>query len=85
MTPEDKKWIKRLLKDPNYPPYIERFADIIKAQEKEIKNLLSWLKIAASRIEEWGAYANDYYQEKWNLKGDIKQIVDVVRAYESRR
>lgn len=31
-------------------------------------------------IREWAAYADTYFQEKWDLEGEIKNIKDRLRA-----
>jgi hypothetical protein len=33
--------------------------------------LLQALKDATDAIEHWGAYASDYFQQKWDLQSDI--------------
>lgn len=43
---------------------------------QEIERLRSALERAADDIESWGAYASGYFQDKWNLQGDI----DAARA-----
>ena len=38
---------------------------------KENERLREALREAADGIESWGAYASDYFKEKWDLAGDI--------------
>jgi uncharacterized coiled-coil DUF342 family protein len=40
---------------------------------KEIERLREKYKEAIDDIEEWGAYAPEYFQEKWKLKECIEQ------------
>jgi hypothetical protein len=37
-----------------------------------IEHLRFVILAAADDIESWGAYAGEYFQEKWDLSGDIK-------------
>lgn len=41
------------------------------AARVRIAELESALHEAADDIESWGAYAADYFQQKWNLAGDV--------------
>jgi hypothetical protein len=34
-------------------------------------DLLQALKDATDAIEHWGAYASDFFQQKWDLQSDI--------------
>lgn len=49
---------------------------IIAALQARVKVLEDALKVAADDIQEWGGYASDYFQKKWNLKADV----DAARA-----
>jgi hypothetical protein len=33
-----------------------------------------WLQEARELIESWGAYASEYFQEKWGLEDDLARI-----------
>jgi hypothetical protein len=46
----------------------EARAERAEAQRDE---LLYALKDATNAIEHWGAYASDYFQQKWDLQSDI--------------
>ena len=46
----------------------EARAEHAEAQRDE---LLYALKDATNAIEHWGAYASDYFQQKWDLQSDI--------------
>ena len=53
--------------------YIEpAIADIGEAAD-EIERLREKYEEAIDDIEEWGAYAPEYFQEKWKLKECIEQ------------
>ena len=41
---------------------------------RKIERLRAALIDAADSVEDWGAYAAEYFQEKWDLKGDIAAI-----------
>lgn len=47
---------------------------------KAMKEALEALAVAKSCIEDWGAYASDYFKEKWNLTGDIEHISNAITA-----
>jgi len=49
--------------------------DLLKAQAREAK-LRTALDIAADCISDWGAYAPEYFQNKWNLDRDIQAARD---------
>ena len=36
------------------------------------------LQDAIDSVESWGAYASPYFQEKWDLAGDIKRLQAVL-------
>lgn len=40
------------------------------------EELAQWLEEAADDIANWGAYAGDYFQKKWNLEGDVQKFRD---------
>lgn len=44
------------------------------SKQKEINQLQELLSDAADSVEEWGAYVSPYFQEKWDLVGDIARI-----------
>lgn len=44
--------------------------------------LLNALKEARELVEHWGGYASAYFQEKWDLAGDLKKLDDVISAGE---
>jgi hypothetical protein len=50
-------------------------------REAERAELLLALKDARDDIESWGAYATDYFQDKWDLEGCIKRYDDLLAKY----
>jgi hypothetical protein len=44
----------------------------------EFNRLRALLKEARDDIEDWGAYADAYFQEKWDLKGTIAKYDSVL-------
>lgn len=43
----------------------------VRSAEEEVARLRSALLEAAEDVQDWGAYASDYFQEKWDLDGDV--------------
>ena len=48
------------------------------------QELLEALKDAADAVEQWGAYASDYFQSKHDLPGDIKAARDIIAKAEGK-
>jgi len=40
----------------------------------EIERLRAALREARDDVDSWGAYASPYFQEKWDLEGDLARI-----------
>lgn len=56
------------------------------AAERTVSDrLLEALKDARIDIEEWGAYAGDYFQEKWGLQEDLSRYDRLIAAVEALR
>lgn len=53
---------------------ISTMADVVQSQSDRITELEQTLAEAIASIEEWAAYAPDYFQEKWDLQGDITKL-----------
>lgn len=45
---------------------------------KELEEVRSALIDSKESMEEWAAYAGDYFREKWDLKGDLKLIEEAI-------
>lgn len=61
---------------------LKAFVDLVRADEREAFNkerqqYADWLDEAAADIEDWGMYASEYLQKKWDLP-------DQVQDYKSR-
>ncbi|MGI9573859.1 hypothetical protein ACRYJU_07205 [Alloalcanivorax xenomutans] len=54
--------------------YGEKQSHIINAANQRIADLEKGLREAIASIEEWGAYADEYFQKKWDLAGDIARL-----------
>lgn len=50
---------------------VDRLTADLATARAEITELRAALREAADDIESWGAYASDYFQEKWDLAGDV--------------
>lgn len=46
--------------------------------EEELLEALRW---AREDVEHWGAYASEYFQEKWDLAGDLARIDGTIAKY----
>jgi hypothetical protein len=55
----------------------------IEERNKRIEYLKFELGEAAENISDWGAYASEYFQEKWNLAGDIEQARKAIESVDS--
>lgn len=49
---------------------------------RDYQRLKDALAEAIELIGEWGAYADTYFQEKWNLAGDIASLRKVLDEVE---
>jgi hypothetical protein len=49
-------------------------AEAAQRSTAEVERLREALKEAREDVASWGAYASDYFQEKWNLAGDLARI-----------
>lgn len=56
-----------------------------KSERAVSDRLLEALKDARIDIEEWGAYAGDYFQEKWGLQEDLSRYDRLIAAVEAMR
>jgi len=62
---KDGKWYSKFHRD--------AWIKAVKPYADEIERLREKYKEAIDDIEEWGAYASEYFQEKWKLKECIEQ------------
>lgn len=47
----------------------------------EVTRLVQALRDAREMVDEWAAYASDYFQEKWDLAGDLAKLDAVLADY----
>lgn len=66
-----------------WPEALER-AEAAEREAGELRErnetLTEALREAIDAIDEWGAYASDYFQEKWDLAGQITKLRGVLDA-----
>jgi hypothetical protein len=43
-------------------------------EDEKVKRLSAALWEARGMVESWGAYADEYFQDKWDLKGDLAKL-----------
>jgi hypothetical protein len=66
-----------------------RFADLVRADEresfkKECEQYANWLDEAAADIEDWGMYASEYLQQKWDLPDQVQDYKNRAAAIRNR-
>jgi hypothetical protein len=71
------------------PEFLERFADLVRADEREAFNkerqqYADWLDEAAADIEDWGMYASEYLQKKWDLPDQVQDYKNRAAAIRAR-
>lgn len=59
-------------------------AEYIDQLEKQRDELLAALKYARELVDDWGAYASAYMQEKHDLAGDIDRLDAAIAKAESK-
>lgn len=50
------------------------------ALQKRVAELESALKDAAASVKEWGAYASQYLQDKWDLPGEVARYIAIAEG-----
>lgn len=53
-------------------------------RDAAIAELLETIKLAEEMVAEWGAYASDYFQNKWDLSGDLEKLRAVIAKHERK-
>lgn len=51
----------------------------VEAAEQRVAELEKALGEAIDMVIDWGAYASEYFQEKWDLQGDIAKLRAVIQ------
>jgi len=68
---------------------LEAFASLVRADEREVFNkerqqYAEWLDEAAADIEDWGMYASEYLQQKWDLPDQVQDYKNRAASIRSR-
>ena len=50
------------------------------ALQKRVAELEGALKDAAASVKEWGAYAIQYFQDKWDLSGEVARYIAIAEG-----
>ena len=69
--------------------FLERFEALVRADEreafsKERQQYADWLDEAAADIEDWGMYASEYLQKKWDLSDQVQDYKNRAAAIRAR-
>jgi len=64
----------RIAVDDNGKRMLPEFVEYLKALKQQRDELLASLKEARELVEDWGAYAPAYMQEKHDLEGDMNKL-----------
>ncbi len=64
----------RIAVDDNGKRMLPEFVEYLKALKQQRDELLASLKEARELVEDWGAYAPAYMQEKHDLQGDLDKL-----------
>ena len=68
---------------------LKAFAELVRADEresfkKECEQYANWLDEAAADIEDWGMYASEYLQQKWDLPDQVQEYKNRAAAIRNR-
>jgi hypothetical protein len=73
----------RIAVDDNGKRMLPEFVEYLKALKQQRDELLASLKEARELVEDWGAYAPAYMQEKHDLEGDLSRLDAVISKMET--
>jgi hypothetical protein len=62
----------------------EQIAAELQAFNKERQQCADWLDEAAADIEDWGMYASEYLQQKWDLPDQVQDYKNRAAAIRAR-
>ena len=68
------EWAHRIYQGPCLTP------DEATALQARVVELEAGLKDAAASVSEWGAYASQYLQQKWDLTGEVARYVAIAEG-----
>lgn len=63
---------------------LDNIADVLEQRNQRIEELTTALQRAREDMADWGAYASGYFQEKWDLTGDLAAIDAVLAGQKPR-
>jgi hypothetical protein len=68
---------------------LEQLVALVRADEREVFNkerqqYAEWLDEAAADIEDWGMYASEYLQQKWDLPDQVQDYKNRAAAIRDR-
>jgi hypothetical protein len=68
---------------------LEQLVALVRADEREAFNkerqqYAEWLDEAAADIEDWGMYASEYLQQKWDLPDQVQDYKNRATTIRSR-
>jgi hypothetical protein len=68
---------------------LKAFEALVRADEREVFNkerqqYAEWLDEAAADIEDWGMYASEYLQQKWDLPDQVQDYKNRAAAIRAR-
>jgi hypothetical protein len=68
---------------------LEQLVALVRADEREVFNkerqqYAEWLDEAAADIEDWGMYASEYLQQKWDLPDQVQDYKNRAAAIRNR-
>jgi hypothetical protein len=72
------------------PEQLKAFEALVRADEREAFNkerqqYADWLDEAAADIEDWGMYASEYLQQKWDLPDQVQEYKNRAAAIRVRK
>lgn len=73
----------RIAVDDNGKRMLPEFVEYLKALKRQRDELLAVLKEARELVDDWGAYASNYMQEKHDLEGDLSRLDAVISKMET--
>ena len=59
--------------------------EILQACAEQRKEYADMMDEAVEDVAAWGAYASEYFQEKWNLEGTLKKWQDRATAIRAEK
>jgi hypothetical protein len=68
---------------------LKAFEALVRADEREVfdkerQQYAEWLDEAATDIEDWGMYASEYLQQKWDLPDQVQDYKNRAAAIRAR-